>query len=118
MLMSPEGILRVFPTDDSDSTLAESSKFNGLFSKVEADTLPPHLSVDHTFIFEKDVTLPKGCLYNLSETKLRVLKAYIDTYLPIGFIKCSTSPSVAPILLQRKTMEGYDYVLNIEHLIN
>jgi len=49
-----------------------------------------------------DFNLPYGRIYNLSEVKLKTLKAYIETNLANGFIQRSSSPAGAPILFAKK----------------
>ena len=91
--MNPEpkvkgkGLPRVTPTDDGCFIPAEYADFADVFSKAKAETLPPHRPTDHSFELEPGAQLPKGRLHSLSEVKLKALKAYIDTFLPSGFIR-------------------------------
>lgn len=73
-----------------------------MFGTAEAADLPPHRPNDHANDVETDARLPVGRMYNLSETELAVLKAYIDKTLASGFIAPSTSPTAAPIVFVKK----------------
>ena len=46
--------------------------------------------------------LPRGRIYNLSETELTALKAYLEANLSNGFIRRSSSPAASPILFVKK----------------
>jgi hypothetical protein len=50
-----------------------------VFSKDRAETVAPHRPIDHTIDLEPGFNLPYGQIHNLSEIKLRTLKAYIET---------------------------------------
>jgi hypothetical protein len=77
-------------------------EFLDIFSKKEAETLPPHRSTDHAIDLETGTKLPYGRIYSLSETELKTLKAYIETNLANGFIQRSSSPAASPILFVKK----------------
>jgi len=77
-----------------------------VFSKTQAETLPPHRSTDHAIDLEPGYNLPYGRIYNLSEFELRMLTAYIEANLANGFIQRSSSPAAAPILLAKKKDGG------------
>ena len=77
-----------------------------VFSKVKADTLAPHRSIDHAIDLEPGFKLPYARIYNLSEVELRSLKAYIETTLANGFIQRSSSSAAAPILFAKKKDGG------------
>ena len=74
-----------------------------LFSKKEADRLPPHRGhLDHSIPLEKGAKPQFGPIYNLSETELKALKEYIEMNLVKGFIRPTSSPLGAPILFVKK----------------
>ena len=77
--------------------------YKDVFSKADAEVLPPHReSVDHSIDLEPGIKLPFGRVYNMSESELKALKAYIDEHLANGFIQRSTSPAASPILFVKK----------------
>jgi hypothetical protein len=94
------------PTDDGGHIPATYGEFVEVFSKEQAETLPPHRSTDHAIDLEPGYNLPYGRIYNLSEFELRTLKAYIEANLANGFIQRSSSPAAAPILFAKKKDGG------------
>ena len=89
-------------TDDGCEIPATYAEFLDVFSKKGGETLPPHRDTDHAIEIEDGAKLPFGRIYNLSETELAALKAYIETNLENGFIQRSSSPAAAPILFVKK----------------
>ena len=89
-------------TDDGGHIPSQYQDFVEVFSKVKAETLPPHRPTDHAIDLEPGHKLPYGRIYNLSEFELETLKAYIETNLASGFIQPSSSPAAAPILFAKK----------------
>jgi hypothetical protein len=73
-----------------------------VFSKSNADELPPHRSFDHQIPLLTSTTPPFGPIYSLSENELKVLREYLDENLKKGFICPSESPAGAPILFVKK----------------
>ena len=73
-----------------------------VFSKKEADKLPPHRLTDCKIVLEKDATLHYGPIYPLTEEESQVLKDYIKENLEKGFIRPSESPAGYPVLFQKK----------------
>jgi len=73
-------------TDDGGHIPAIYGEFVEVFSKDTAETLPPHRSTTHANDLEAGYNLPYGRIYNLSEFKLRTLKAYIEANLANGSI--------------------------------
>ena len=75
------------PTDPDLSTIPpEYHEFADLFSKKEADMLPPHRPYDHQIPLEPGTTPPFGSIYSMSPAKLEVLRKYIEENLKKGFI--------------------------------
>lgn len=83
-----------------------------LFSKREADKLPPHRpGVDHKIELKNDkdgnpAPLPWGPLYGMSKEELLVLKKTLRDLLDKGYIRPSSSSAGAPILFVRKPNGG------------
>ena len=73
-----------------------------VFSKKEADKLPPHRLTDCKIVLEKDASLHYGPIYKLTEEENEALKKYIEENLKKGFIRTSESPAGYPVLFQRK----------------
>jgi hypothetical protein len=84
----------------------EYREFTKVFSKEEADKLPPHREYDHRIPIEEGKSPPFGPIYQLSPVELEVLKNYIDEHLRKGFIRHSQSPCAAPVLFAAKPDGG------------
>jgi hypothetical protein len=82
----------------------EYQKFTDtVFSKTEADKLPPHRPYDHRIPLEPNQTPPfANRIYPLSPKELEALRTYLSENLEKGFIRPSHSPCSAPILFVRK----------------
>jgi hypothetical protein len=80
----------------------EYHKFLPLFSKVEANKLPPHHPYDHHIPLKEGFTPPFGPIYSLSRTALEALRKWLDDNLSKGFIHASSSPAGVPILFIKK----------------
>jgi len=74
------------------------AEYAQVFSKMQADKLPPHRPYDHNIPVVEGATVPFGPVYNLSQTELQVLHEYIQENLAKGFIRRSESPAGAPVL--------------------
>lgn len=61
------------PPEDLSHIPACYHDFADVFSKAEADILPPHRSYDHTIDLEPETTAPFGPIYRLSEIELKAL---------------------------------------------
>jgi Reverse transcriptase (RNA-dependent DNA polymerase)/RNase H-like domain found in reverse transcriptase/Integrase zinc binding domain/Chromo (CHRromatin Organisation MOdifier) domain len=80
----------------------EYHEFAKVFSKEEADKLPPHRPYDHKIPLQPGTTPPWGPIYSLAPEELKVLREYIDVHLRKGFIRNSQSSCSAPILFVKK----------------
>ncbi|HYP42903.1 MAG TPA: hypothetical protein VEQ18_02670, partial [Candidatus Nitrosocosmicus sp.] len=60
--------------------------FIQLFTKEDADKIPPHRYIDHAIDLVDGKQPSFGPLYNMSKLELKVLKDYLDKYLSKGFI--------------------------------
>lgn len=78
------------------------AEYSKVFSKAQADRLPPHRPYDHAIPITEGATVPFGPVYNLSQTELKALHEYIKENLAKGFIRRSESPAGAPILFVKK----------------
>ena len=77
-------------------------EFADVFSGKNADKLPVHRPYDHAIELDPGTIPPYGPIYKQSESKLRVVKDFIDEYLAKGFIRPSQSPAGSPIVFARK----------------
>ena len=73
-----------------------------VFSKKEADKLPPHRLTDCEIILKDGATLHYGPIYQLSLEEEETLKEYIEDMSEKGFIRESNSPAGYPVLFQKK----------------
>ncbi|MBW0556617.1 hypothetical protein O181_096332 [Austropuccinia psidii MF-1] len=76
-----------------------------VFSKVKAETLPPHCACDHHIELEGSLP-PVGVIYSLSNQESDTLKAYISENLEKGFIQQSSSSTGASVLFVKKKDGG------------
>ncbi|THC87386.1 hypothetical protein EYZ11_013167 [Aspergillus tanneri] len=100
-------------TDPKDKLPAHYHQFLPVFSREEADKLPPlrGAGVDHKIELEKDENgntrePPHGPLYNMSRDELLVLRKTLLELLDKQFIRVSNSPAAAPVLLVKKPGGG------------
>jgi hypothetical protein len=84
----------------------EYHEFLDVFSRQEADTLPPSRPYDHKIELKEDAKLPISRLYPMSRDELLVLKKYLEEHLKKGFIRASSSPISAPVLFVKKPGGG------------
>jgi hypothetical protein len=103
-------------TDDGGRIPAQYPEFVEVFSKKQAETLPPHRQIDHAIDLQPDYKLPYGRIYNLSEFELKTLKAYIETNLANGFIQQSSSSAAALILFGRQNDRGQSLCVDYQAL--
>jgi len=74
-----------------------------VFSKKEADKLPPHRLTDCEINLQPGATLHYGPIYPLTLEESEVLKDYIKENEKKGFIRESHSPAGYPVLFQKKS---------------
>lgn len=97
----------------------EYADYADVFSEANANVLFKHASHDHAIDLINDTKQPPyGPIYNLSETELATLRAYIDTHLEIGFIRPSKFPAGAPILFTKKPNGGLRLCVDYRGLNN
>ena len=96
---------------------AQYHKFPDIFSKDDADKLPPlHLQVDHKIKMEPGTQALSGPLYSMSREELEVLKKYLTENLNKGFIQASSSPAAAPVLFVKKPEGGLCFCVDYRAL--
>ena len=81
----------------------EYQEFADLFSKKEADKLPPHRSYDHQIPLEPNKAPPFGPIYKCSPAELEAVRKYVEENLRKGFIRHSQSSASAPIVFAKKS---------------
>jgi hypothetical protein len=78
-----------------------------VFMKDQANVLPPHRPEDHDIQLTEGSELPFARNYRPTNApEAEVIKKYIDEHLGKGFIRSSSSPTAAPILVVRKPGGG------------
>jgi hypothetical protein len=93
-----------------------------VFSREQADQLPPHRSgIDHAIQLErgpdeKEKNPPWGPLYGMSREELIVLRRTLTELLDKGFIRASSSPALAPVLFVRKPGGGLRFCVDYRGL--
>jgi hypothetical protein len=86
-----------------DDILPKYRDLAAVFSKANADKLPPHRShLDHSIPLEPGSKPHSRPTYSLSEVELEVLREYLDTNLAKGDIRKSLSLYGAPVLFVKK----------------
>ena len=113
-----EQVLKLKKCVDSATLLpAQYHKFLDIFSKDDADKLPPlHPGVDHKIKIEPGTQAPSGPLYSISREELEVLKKYLTENLNKGFIQASSSPATAPVLFVKKPEGGLRFCVDYRAL--
>ncbi|KAM4065546.1 reverse transcriptase (RNA-dependent DNA polymerase) [Hirsutella rhossiliensis] len=93
-------------------------KWSRAFSQQLADQLPPHRpGVDLKIEVLKDEhgrekPLPWGPLYSMSREELLVLRKTLTELLDKGFIRVSSSPAAAPVLMVKKPGGGIRFCVD------
>ncbi|KAI0992953.1 hypothetical protein K3495_g15230 [Podosphaera aphanis] len=90
--------------------------FLSVFSRDEAEKLPPHRSSNHQIILKPGTEPPWGPLYGISREELMVLKKYIKENLEKGFIRPSSSPASSPVLFVKKPGGGLRFCVDYRAL--
>jgi hypothetical protein len=88
-------------------------EFLPLFSKVLADRLPPHRPGIHYKVrLKEEETQTWGPLYSMSRAELVVMKEWLEENMSKGFIRQSSSPFAAPVLLAKKPGGGLRFCID------
>ena len=83
--------------------LGEYLDFTDVFSEEKALVLPERNEFNkHAINLEDGKQAPYGPIYSLGPVEMETLKTYIETHLKTGFIWPFKSPTVAPILFDKK----------------
>ena len=77
-----------------------------VWNPSRANELPPNRSVDHTVKLTAGAIPPAKKAYGMSRDQALVVKEYIDEMLGKGFIRPSSSPYAAPVLIVKKPDGG------------
>jgi len=94
----------------------EYHEFLDVFSRREADKLPPHRSYDHKIQLTEGSEPSFGPLYDMSREELQVLRKELDENLERGFIRSSVSPAASPVLFVRKPGGGLRFCVDYRAL--
>lgn len=73
-----------------------------VFSRQDANTLPPHRVYDHKIPLVPGKEPPFGPLYSMNREELTALREWLDENLEKGFIRQSSSPAASPVLFVKK----------------
>ena len=96
--MSMEELRRLVPP--------EYHKWIEVWNPRKANQLPPHRSINHAIDLHPGSTPPAKRAYGMSRDQAAVVKEYIDEMLGKGYIRPSTSPYAAPVLIVKKPDGG------------
>lgn len=102
--------------DPREKLPQEYHGFLDVFSKKEADKLPPHRLYDHKIQLKEGTEPPFEPLYDISKDKLLVLREHLEENLGKGFIRSSTSPAASPVLFVRKPGGGLRFCVDYRAL--
>jgi hypothetical protein len=80
-------------------------KYLHVWDPQGANKLPPHRSADHRIDLAGG-SIPKRRTYGLSRDQTAVVKEYVEEMLGKGFIRPSSSPYAAPVLVVKKPEGG------------
>lgn len=81
-------------------------KWIEVWNPVEANKLPPHRSIDHSIKLQEGAIPPAKRAYGMSREQALVVKEYVEEMLGKGYIRPSTSPYAAPVLIVKKPDGG------------
>ena len=111
-----EALREKSPVDPAVKLPSIYHEFLPVFSKEEADKLPPHRPSDHQIILKPGCEAPWGPLYGMSREELEVLKKYVKENLEKGFIRPSSSPASSPVLFVKKPGGGLRFCVDYRAL--
>ncbi|KAI0995758.1 hypothetical protein K3495_g12422 [Podosphaera aphanis] len=104
---------RVDPSEELPKVYHE---YLQVFSKDDADKLPPHRPSDHQIILQPGTEPPWGPPYGMSREELLVLKKYIQENLEKGLIRPSASPASSLVLFVKKSGGGLRFCVDYRAL--
>jgi hypothetical protein len=102
--------------DPREKLPKEYHEFLDVFSKKEADKLPPHRPYDHKIQLKEGAEPPFGPMYDMSRGELLVLREYLEENLGKGFIRASRSPAASPVIFVRKPAGGLRFCVDYRTL--
>lgn len=119
--------LRAAPVEGDKGALAASlpeeiRDFTPLFDKAEASGLAPHRGrFDHHIRLKPRADgsppdLPWGPLYDMSRDQLLELRKQVTDLCDKGWVRASSSPAAAPVLLVRKASGGWRFCVDYRAL--
>jgi len=94
--------IKLAEAPDLSNVPSEYHEFADVFSKTEAEVLPPHCLYDLKINLEEGAQPPVGPIYSLSASEQEALKEFIEENLNTGFIQPTSSPYSAPVLFIKK----------------
>ena len=104
-------------TDPKEVVPEEYHDFLDVFSKQEADKLPPHRAYDHSIELLDGAEAPsRAPLYHMSEQELELIKNYLEEHLKKGFIKPSSAPFASSVLFAKKPDGGLRFCVDFRKL--
>ena len=101
---------------DSEGVPGIHHEFADVFSKLKANTLPPHCHCDCKINVEEGAKLPPGLIYLLSTFELKTLHKFIDKNLQTRFIQPSNSLFGAPVLFIKKKDRSLWLCMDFQYL--
>jgi len=99
-------------TDSREKLPQQYMDYVNVFSRKAADQLPPHRPQDHEINLVPGKQPPSSRARGMSHQELLATKKYLDEHLDKGFIRRSSSPAAAPILLVRKPGGGLRFCVD------
>lgn len=100
----------------------ELRDFRDLFDQEKANELPPHRGqLDHHIRLKKhpdgsDPELPWAPLYNMPREHLLEIRKQVTDLMDKGWIRASSSPAAAPVLLAKKPGGGWRFCVDYRAL--
>ncbi len=91
-------------------------EFLDVFSRKDADTLPPHRPYDHAIKLKEGLQPPSTALYGMSRDEILELRRYLDDNLAKGFIRASRSHAASPVLFVKKPGGGLRFCVDYRGL--
>lgn len=102
--LPPGSSRHAVPTAEVDlsSVPGEYHDLGEVFSKLRAQSLPPHRSYDCVIDLQPGAPLPSSHLYNLSRPEREALEQYLSESLAVGLVRPSSSPVGAGFFFVKK----------------
>ena len=105
------------PTDSKTMVPKEYHEFLDVFSKEASDMLLPHSKYNHQIrLLEGYRDQGNSLLSKMSESKLQLVKKFLEEHLKKGFIKASSALCLSRIMLAAKPGGGIRFCVNYRRL--